>query len=95
MKGRLDTLSIQQVGLVPMGASAEPDETGEQAPYILAINALMRREPGKEAGATIQVELERDESEPALSDDLLACLADAPDALTFFETLLIQLLKYC
>jgi len=87
VKGRLDTLSIQQVGLVPMGASAEPDETGEQAPYILAINALMRRELGKEAGATIQVELERDESEPALSDDLLACLADAPDALTFFETL--------
>lgn len=32
----------------------------------------------------MQVELERDESESALSDDLLA---DAPDALAFFETL--------
>ncbi len=87
VKGRLDTVSIQQVGLVPMGASAEPDETGELAPYILAINATMRRGLGKEAGATIQVELERDESELALSEDLLTCLADAPDALAFFETL--------
>jgi hypothetical protein len=87
VKGRLDTLRIQQVGLVPMGDSAEPDETGEKAPYILAINATMRRGLGKEAGATIQVELERDEAELALSEDLLACLADAPDALAFFETL--------
>ncbi len=87
VKGRLGTVSIQQVGLVPMGESAEPDETGELAPYILAINATMRRGLGKEVGATIQVELERDESELALSEDLLTCLADAPDALAFFETL--------
>lgn len=87
VKGRLDTVSIQQVGLVPMGESAEPDQTGELAPYILAINATMRRGLGKEAGVTIQVELERDESELALSEDLLTCLADAPDALAFFETL--------
>lgn len=87
VKGRLDDFTIQQVGLVPMGASAEPDETGEKAPYILAINAVMRRGLDKEAGATIQVELERDESELPLSEDLLVCLADAPDALAFFETL--------
>ncbi len=87
VKGRLDTFTIQQVGLVPMGASAEPNEAGEKAPYILAINATMRRGLGKEAGATIQVELERDESELPLSEDLLVCLADAPDALAFFETL--------
>lgn len=87
VKGRLDDFAIQQVGLVPMGASAEPDETGDKAPYILAINATMRRELGKEAGAIIQVELERDESELSLSEDLLVCLADAPDARAFFETL--------
>ncbi|QJD81142.1 YdeI/OmpD-associated family protein [Spirosoma rhododendri] len=87
VKGRLDSFGIQQVALVPMGDSAneEPDEP--TAPFIMAVNATMRQGIGKEAGDTVQVELERDDEPPRLSPDLLTCLTDAPESLAFFETL--------
>lgn len=87
VKGRLDTFAIQQVALVPMGDSAHDDPDEPTAPFIMAINATMRQGTGKEAGDTVQVELERDDEPLRLSPDLLTCLADEPDALTFFDTL--------
>ncbi|GAB3571505.1 hypothetical protein GCM10027578_29870 [Spirosoma luteolum] len=88
VKGQLDALPIRQVALVPMGASAgngsDDDATG---PFIMAINATMRRGLRKEAGATVQVVLQHDDAPLRLSSDLLACLDDAPDARAFFDTL--------
>lgn len=77
VKGTLDACAINLVALVPMG-------DGE---FIMAINADMRRCIRKEAGATVRVTLEADDSPIPLSDDLMACLADDPAALDFFNTL--------
>jgi hypothetical protein len=82
VKGTLDMHPIQQVALIPMGEQAP--ETGT---YLMPINALMRKALRKEAGTTIQVMLEADDSPLVNSEDLMACLADVPDALTFFESL--------
>lgn len=87
VKGRLDSFVIQQVALVPMGESADADPDEPTAPFIMAINATMRRGIGKEAGDLVRVELERDDDPLRLSADLLTCLSDEPDALAFFETL--------
>lgn len=75
--GKLDEHAIRQVALIPMG-----DGT-----FILGVNAVMRRALGKAKGDTIQVSIEADRSALTHSDDLMACLADHPDALAFFETL--------
>ena len=53
----------------------------------MAVNATMRRGIRKEAGATVRVELEADDSPMLLSADFVECLQDDPAALTFFETL--------
>lgn len=86
VKGRLDTYPISQVALIPMGQQDDPDESWDGA-FIMAINATMRKALGKEAGATITVWLEADDSPLVNSDDLMACLADDPAALAFFESL--------
>lgn len=77
VKGTLDDFAIHQVALMPMG-----DET-----FIMPINATMRRGIRKEAGATVRVELEVDDSPFPLSADLLDCLEDDPAAQAHFETL--------
>lgn len=77
VKGRLDTLVLSQVALLPMGDGG----------FIMAVNADMRRHIRKEAGASVQVELEVDDSPMPFSADLLACLDDTPDASTHFQTL--------
>jgi uncharacterized protein YdeI (YjbR/CyaY-like superfamily) len=55
--------------------------------FILPLKANLRKELRKEAGAPIRVELEEDPDEPELDSDFEDCLADAPDALAYFETL--------
>lgn len=86
VKGRLDAHPISQVALIPMGQQDDPDENWNGA-FIMAINAGMRKAIGKEAGATITVQVEADDSPLVNSDDLMACLADDPTALAFFESL--------
>ncbi len=82
VKGTLDTYAIERVALVPMGQTDVSDRQ-----FIMAINATMRRGIRKEAGATARVSIEVDASPMPLSDDLLTCLADEPEALVFFQTL--------
>ena len=87
VKGILDAYPIERVALVPMGLSERdnPDDTARQ--FIIAINATMRRGIRKEEGANIRVSIEVDDSPMPESADLLACLADEPDAMVFFRTL--------
>jgi Domain of unknown function (DUF1905)/Bacteriocin-protection, YdeI or OmpD-Associated len=82
VKGRLDNYAIQQVALLPMGRIAETPGA-----FMIPINAQMRRGTGKDAGATLQVELAFDDSPLPQSADLLACLNDDPAAMAYFETL--------
>ncbi len=77
VKGQLDRYVLRAVALLPMGEGS----------FIMPINAEMRRAIRKEAGATVTVQLERDEGPLPLSPDLLDCLADAPEAQTYFNTL--------
>jgi len=77
VKGKLDNHAIRSVALMPAG-----DGT-----FIMAINAEMRKGIGKRHGARLQVHLEVDNAPLPLSQDLLDCLADEPDALAFFNTL--------
>lgn len=83
VRGTLDTYPIALVALIPMGASEE-EAAGS---FIMAVNATMRRGIRKEAGAMVRVSLEADNSPMPLSADLMACLADDPPALDFFNTL--------
>jgi hypothetical protein len=89
VKGTLDTYPIQQVALLPMGQHNKWSRGDEDwiGAFIMPINAAMRKALGKEAGATLSVRLEADDSPLVNSEDLMACLADAPKALAFFETL--------
>ncbi len=82
VKGRLDNFAISQVALLPMGRSDGSDGT-----FIMPINATMRRGIRKEAGATVRVELEADDSPIPLSADLLDCLPDDSVAQAHFDTL--------
>lgn len=82
VKGMLDNVPISLAALLPMGRSG--DTVGG---FILPVNAIMRREIRKEAGATVRVDLEFDDSPLPISADLLACLDDDPAAQAHFQTL--------
>jgi hypothetical protein len=82
VKGTLDNFPINLVALLPMGRSGDLE-----GGFIMPINAAMRRGIRKEAGATVRVDLEVDNSPMPLSADLLACLDDDPVAKAHFQTL--------
>ncbi|GAB3799077.1 hypothetical protein GCM10028819_21600 [Spirosoma humi] len=82
VKGTLDSYPISLVALIPMGRSGDVE-----GGFIMPINATMRRGIRKEAGATVRVDLEVDESPRPISADLLACLDDDPAAQAHFQTL--------
>lgn len=77
VKGKLDNHVIKQVALLPMG----------EGDFIMPLNAAMRKGTGKRKGASLQVQLQVDDSPLLLSPDLLACLEDEPKAKAFFESL--------
>lgn len=83
VKGTLDQYPIQQIALLPLKR-----EDGSGTGFIMPINAATRRGLGKEeAGTSIQVELEVDDSPIPLSVDLLECLQDDTIAQAHFNTL--------
>lgn len=83
VKGKLDTYFIQQIALLPLKR-----EDGSGTGFMMPINATMRRGLGKdEAGTSIRVELEVDDSPIPISADLLECLQDDPAAQAHFDTL--------
>ena len=77
VKGKLDSLTISQVALMPMGEGA----------FILPVNGKMRKAIGKKVGDKVKVTLEADESKVVLSHDMIACLKDEPGALAAFKKL--------
>ncbi len=77
VKGKLDAFPIAGVSIMPMG----------NGDFMLPINALMRKGTGKGAGAMLDVQLQEDKAPIVLNAELLECLADEPDALSFFQSL--------
>lgn len=77
VKGKLDDFSIKGVAIMPMGKGV----------FILPLNAALRKGIGKRHGAMLTLQLQEDKTELKLNADLMACLADDPDALAFFDTL--------
>ncbi len=77
IKGKIDNLEIKQTALIPMG----------EGNFILPTNAEIRRAIRKHVGARVKLVFERDDSPLLLSADLMTCLADEPDALSFFNSL--------
>jgi hypothetical protein len=77
IKGQIDNYQFEKLALIPMG----------KGKFILPINGTIRKAIGKKHGDRIAVTMEADERKPALSKDLMACLADDPAALAFFKTL--------
>lgn len=77
VKGKLDSFEIKAVALLPMG----------EGNFIMPVNGAMRKGIGKRHGAQLSVRLEVDDKPLKLSEDLMACLADEPKALAFFNKL--------
>ncbi|MFN8342993.1 MAG: YdeI/OmpD-associated family protein [Cyclobacteriaceae bacterium] len=77
VKGKLDSLAIRQVALLPMG----------KGDFIIPLNGDMRKQLRKEAGDTVKVSLQYDKEEFKLNADLMLCLEDEPASLKFFQSL--------
>ncbi|MCY7420672.1 MAG: YdeI/OmpD-associated family protein [Chitinophagaceae bacterium] len=77
VKGMLDDCKIAGVSTLPMGDGY----------FMVALNAAMRKNIKKPAGAVLHVSLALDTYEPQPSAELLECLVDAPNAAAQFETL--------
>lgn len=84
VKGKLHEMTIAQVALMPMG----------EGDYVLPINASMRKQLKQPLGASIRVQLSKDESPLTIDADLQACLAEEPEAQKFFTTLAPSHQKY-
>ena len=76
VKGRLDDFAIKGVSLIPMGGGN----------FIMALNATMRKGIRKSKGAMVKVQLTIDAPYEILPE-LLDCLSDEPQAMTFFKLL--------
>lgn len=77
VKGKLDSLKIESIALMPMGNGS----------FIMPFNAAMRKATGKRRGATITVAIEEDKKPLQLNAYFLACLNDEPAALKKFNSL--------
>jgi Domain of unknown function (DUF1905)/Bacteriocin-protection, YdeI or OmpD-Associated len=78
VKGKLDDYSFRGIALTPMGGGD----------FIMALNAEIRKNIGKQKGAKLQVVLEADDKfvikPPA---EFVDCLSDEPAAVIFFNSL--------
>ncbi|WP_345955018.1 YdeI/OmpD-associated family protein [Mucilaginibacter sp. PAMB04168] len=85
VRGQLDSFPIAGVALMPMG----------NGNFILTLNAGMRKGIRKSKGAMLQVRLEEDvDFKLIVPEDLQECLADDPDALAYFNSLLESHRRY-
>src|SRR6187200_114605 len=64
VKGKLDNHVINRVSLLPMGGG----------PFIMPVNASMRKAIGKRHGAMVKVQLEADDSAFVFNKDFMDCL---------------------
>ncbi len=77
VKGKLDNFPITMVSLIPMGDGS----------FIIPLNAAFRKGIAKRVGAMLRVQVREDKAVYQLNRFLMDCLEDAPEALTFFNTL--------
>ncbi|WP_153799589.1 YdeI/OmpD-associated family protein [Foetidibacter luteolus] len=84
IKGKLDSYNISGKSLLPMGDGS----------YILALNEAVRKGIKKRKGATLQVQLEKDEAPVEFCAELMECLEDEPVAKEYFNSLTKSHRKY-
>jgi hypothetical protein len=77
IKGKLDDYVFERVAIMPMGDGS----------FILPINGKIRKAIKKHPGSTLRVTMQVDKRERKLSKDLMDCLCEDPEALTFFNSL--------
>lgn len=77
VKGFLDLFPIYGVALLPMGNGS----------FILPLNASLRKSVGKKSGDILKLQLQIDTKKLPLSQELMQCLEDEPDAFSFFNEL--------
>lgn len=77
VKGSLDAYTFEGVALLPMG----------DGDFIMALKSDVRKKIRKQKGAKLEVKLEADNSGVKFNAELLECLADEPEALSFFNQL--------
>lgn len=77
IKGTIDLYTIKQTALIPMG----------EGNFILPINATMRKAIKKEKGTIIKLAIELDLAPLQMSEELMECLHEEPEAKEFFESL--------
>ncbi|HLZ88860.1 MAG TPA: YdeI/OmpD-associated family protein [Puia sp.] len=77
VKGKLDNHAINGMALIPMG----------EGDFILALKAAIRKAIRKQAGDSLDVQLEVDKKEILPPKELLECLADEPAAEAYFRSL--------
>ena len=77
VKGKIDELMIHNTAVFPVGDGS----------FILPINAGMRKALSKKSGDTVTIHIEHDPLQLPLSNDLLDCLENEPNALSFFNSL--------
>jgi hypothetical protein len=77
VKGKIDSYSFERTSLLPMGEGS----------FILPINGTIRKAIQKQKGSKVQVEMEMDKRARTISKDLMDCLHDDTEALTFFNSL--------
>ena len=77
VKGYLDDYYFEGKALLPMG----------DGNFILALKTEIRKAIGKRKGAIVTVKMEADDTPVSLDADLLKCLAEEPEASSFFKTL--------
>ncbi|MBK7761785.1 MAG: DUF1905 domain-containing protein [Bacteroidetes bacterium] len=84
VKGSLDNYLIQGISIIPMG----------EGNFIMPLNANMRKHLKKGMGDELKVKLIHDPSEYELNKDLIECLSDDKDALTYFQSISKSHQKY-
>jgi hypothetical protein len=77
VKGSLDDYLFEGLALIPMG----------EGNFILALKADIRKKIRKNKGAALKVTLEVDNAPVKLNAELMECLADEPESLSFFNSL--------
>lgn len=77
VKGYLDNFYFEGIALLPMGGGS----------FIMPLNASYRKKIGKRKGAMVNVKIELDENPVTFNKELLECLADEPEAFSFFNKL--------
>jgi len=76
-KGKIDDTPFNSIAILPMG----------EGNFIMALNAEIRKKIRKTIGAIVKLSIAVDESPIVINEELIQCLADEPDAQSFFNSL--------